>query len=214
MTIDALNVPAAVPAQAPGAVLPAGPPGASAFALAVLAGFTGSLQDYLASLKGEKGEGGQRGSDGASAFQQAVAAGFKGDLDDWLSSLKGDPGLVRSIAGVSKPDLSLSDIGAAAVSYKPILDQDYFCLVSDVYVAMKALTVPRSIWLPSAKAYRPGQSLFIADESESCSSTVTIAVMPIGTDRIAGMSDQRAIMSAPGQKLTFHSNGSNLWTVA
>lgn len=61
MTIDTVSVPAPYPIQAPGAVLPAGANGASAFELAVMLGFVGNLAQWLAAQKGEEGEPGPPG---------------------------------------------------------------------------------------------------------------------------------------------------------
>ncbi|KTS09743.1 hypothetical protein SB2_11860 [Methylobacterium radiotolerans] len=77
---------------------------------------------------------------------------------------------------------------------------------------MQALTAARTITLPNAAAYRPGQPLYVADESGACSSTLTITVATAGTDTIAGQPS--VSMGSPYQKLAFHSNGLNLWTVA
>jgi hypothetical protein len=62
-----------------------GPPGKSAYELDVEAGtFTGTLEEWLASL---------HGAPGASAYQLAVDAGtFTGTLEEWLASLKREDG--------------------------------------------------------------------------------------------------------------------------
>lgn len=64
-----------------------GPDGLSAYELAQQSGFTGSLEDWLASLKGDQGE---QGIEGKSAYEIAVEQGFNGTLEDWLDSLKGE----------------------------------------------------------------------------------------------------------------------------
>jgi hypothetical protein len=75
-----------------------GSAGTSAYAHAVACGFSGTVEEWLASLVGEagqQGEPGPAGDDGAagqSAYQLAVAGGFVGDQAAWLLSLKGDPG--------------------------------------------------------------------------------------------------------------------------
>jgi hypothetical protein len=58
--------------------------GASAYALAVAGGFSGTEAEWLASLAG------------ASAYEVAVANGFSGTELEWLGSLEGTPG----VAGV------------------------------------------------------------------------------------------------------------------
>ncbi len=78
-----------------------GPPGASAYQIAVANGFVGSITAWLASLQGEDGEDGEDGQDGEdgapglSAYQVAVLNGFVGSQPDWVLSLRGpegDPG--------------------------------------------------------------------------------------------------------------------------
>jgi hypothetical protein len=81
--------------------------GQSAYELAQAEGFEGTVQEWLASLKGAdgadgvngadgqngaNGTNGQDGSDGKSAYQLAVDAGFSGTLAEWLTSLNGTDG--------------------------------------------------------------------------------------------------------------------------
>lgn len=66
----------------PGPQGPPGPEGDSAYEVAVTSGFVGTEAEWLASLKGVKGDPGPKGDTGA-----------KGD--------KGDPGVVQSVNGVS-----------------------------------------------------------------------------------------------------------------
>ncbi|MGG0052771.1 hypothetical protein [Bacillus atrophaeus] len=89
--------------------------GKSAYDIAVDNGFSGTVEEWLASLKGEKGDkgsigatgakgdkgdtgatgykgatgaAGKDGKDGLSAYELAVQQGFTGTLDEWLASLK------------------------------------------------------------------------------------------------------------------------------
>lgn len=72
-------------------------PGKSAYQLWLDEGNKGSEQDFLASLKGAKGdqgatgETGQAGQPGLSAYQLAVQAGFKGSEKEWLDYLRKGP---------------------------------------------------------------------------------------------------------------------------
>ena len=69
--------------------------GLSAFELAVQNGFTGTLTDWLESLKGTDGINGTNGKDGKnglSAYEIAVKNGFVGTKSEWLDSLKGENG--------------------------------------------------------------------------------------------------------------------------
>ena len=88
--------------------------GLSAYELAVQEGFTGSLAEWLNSLKGTDGKDGVDGKDGAngingkdgtdgkdgangenglSAYEIALKNGFVGTESEWLSSLKGKDGV-------------------------------------------------------------------------------------------------------------------------
>ena len=81
-----------------------GADGKSAYELAVEGGYTGTQEEWLASLKGEKGDQGQDGqngiagekgdpgADGKSAYELAVEGGYTGTQEEWLASLKGEKG--------------------------------------------------------------------------------------------------------------------------
>ena len=72
--------------------------GLSAYELAVQEGFTGSLTEWLNSLKGADGKDGAEGGngtdgkDGLSAYEIALKNGFVGTESEWLDSLKGKDG--------------------------------------------------------------------------------------------------------------------------
>lgn len=94
----------------------AGADGKSAYELAVAKGFSGDLDNWLASLRGPQGpqgepgpagkdghdgsdgqqgpagEPGQPGKDGDSAYQVAVKNGYQGTESQWLASLRGPEG--------------------------------------------------------------------------------------------------------------------------
>ncbi len=78
-----------------------GEAGKSAYEIAVANGYTGTEEDWLASLKGAtgargatgaKGAKGAKGDDGKSAYEIAVENGFEGTEEEWLASLKGEKG--------------------------------------------------------------------------------------------------------------------------
>lgn len=78
-----------------------GPPGDSAYDIAVINGYIGTEVEWLASLKGadgapgapgEDGTDGTNGTNGESAYQIAVDNGFVGSETLWLESLKGPKG--------------------------------------------------------------------------------------------------------------------------
>lgn len=75
-------------------------PGKSAYELAVDNGFTGTLAEWLESLKGPAGSDSTKpGPAGKSAYQLAVDAGFSGTQAEWLESLKGADGKASTEAG-------------------------------------------------------------------------------------------------------------------
>lgn len=59
------------------------------YQLAVEAGFTGTVEEWLLTLKGDKGD---RGYTGASAYEVAVSAGYTGTAEEWLLTLVGPQG--------------------------------------------------------------------------------------------------------------------------
>jgi len=97
---------------------PIGKDGPSAYQVAVAAGFTGTVEAWLASLVGPRGEGGKGGDPGpagASAYQVALASGFSGTPAQWLASLVGAPGkngaalsAVTVASGVGQTSLALA----------------------------------------------------------------------------------------------------------
>ena len=74
----------------PGPTGPTGADGLSAYLVAVEAGYTGTLEEWLSDLVGPTGA---TGADGLSAYQVAVEAGYTGTLEEWLSGLVGATGV-------------------------------------------------------------------------------------------------------------------------
>lgn len=87
---------------------PPGKDGDSAYQTAIKNGFTGTVQEWLNSLKGQSGKDGipgkdgsnghdgTNGKDGKSAYQIAVDHGFVGSEVEWLQSLHGKDGTFTS----------------------------------------------------------------------------------------------------------------------
>lgn len=96
-----------------------------------------------------------------------------------------------------------------------VANANYTALRTDAYIGFTTLTATRTITLPAASSYKPGQTLYIADETGNCnaqaSTPVLIIIAAAGSDTIAGQAS--ISMGSPYQKLAFHTNGSNLWTV-
>ena len=101
-------------------LLEIGPPGKSAYEIAVEQGFSGSQEQWLNSLKvkGEPGPPGNQGPpgpignpgpEGDSAYELAVAQGFHGSMIQWLASLKGDPGNNFNVRGTLDSELDLPE---------------------------------------------------------------------------------------------------------
>lgn len=166
------------------------------------------------------------GVTGLSAYEVAVANGFSGTIDDWLASLIGPPGRTGATTVASITDLppffktvfanannaytARQQFGAAAVGRKAVNDANYAVILSDAYIGFTALTAARTVALPPATNYPAGQGLVIADESGACSATLSITALASGGDTVAGTAS--IMLGAPYQKVTFHCNGSNLWT--
>ena len=83
----------ACPCGRPGPTGPTGADGLSAYLVAVEAGYTGTLEEWLSDLVGATGA---TGADGLSAYLVAVEAGYTGTLEEWLSSLVGATGATGS----------------------------------------------------------------------------------------------------------------------
>jgi hypothetical protein len=93
-----------------------------------------------------------------------------------------------------------------------VSDAAYAALAADRTIAYVALTVARTVTLPSASAYPTGTRLLVVDESGNCSTANAITVYPNGSDRICG-STSTAINIAYGY-VGLESNGANGWTIA
>lgn len=77
----------------------------SAYAIAVEHGYKGTVEQWLKSLRGPKGDGGK------DAYTIAVENGFNGTVEQWLASMKGDAATVEiveatSLEAVDKPTVT------------------------------------------------------------------------------------------------------------
>ena len=79
--------------------------GYSAYQVAQVNGFDGTITEWLASLKGDTGNTGMTGASGFSAYQVAVGDGFDGTVTQWLASLKGADGT----NGITKEVMDAAD---------------------------------------------------------------------------------------------------------
>jgi hypothetical protein len=97
---------------------------------------------------------------------------------------------------------------------RAIADANASLAAADSYTAVTSLTASRTISLPPAANYEPGQPLYIAAETDQVSFDVPLIISASGSDQIIGfgVKSSSVTMTSPS-KFTFHSNGSNLWTV-
>lgn len=132
--------------EVPAKLLQQGIMGASAYEIAVNNGFTGTEEEWLASLKGETGAAGAvgengkdgiDGADGASAYEIAVKNGFEGTESEWLASLKGEKG----DSGASS---SSGGSGAAYITETYNDDSNWYRIWSDGWVEQGGIIVTTS----------------------------------------------------------------------
>jgi hypothetical protein len=76
----------------------------------------------------------------------------------------------------------------AATGVTPISDASYTCNSNDHVVTYTTLAAARTVTLPAASSYAPGQRLVVMDQSGNCSATLTISIVPAGADLISGSS--------------------------
>lgn len=140
------------------------------------------------------------------------AGGNKLDVDGSGAQLTG---VVKSIAGVSKANPTLQDIGAAATGHTPLSDTNYQVSFSDVDVAFTALTAPRVVKLCDVDTYPLGQDLVIGDESGACSATITITIL-VGdgtSDTIPQQSDGTIVLAYPFASVRLRRGAANIWKI-
>ncbi len=92
-----------------------------------------------------------------------------------------------------------------------VSDANYSLAAGVSTVAYTAITAARTVTLPAASSFAPGQQLLVVDESGGASATKTITLAPNGGDTINGAASA-AIAAAYGY-LALESNGSNAWTI-
>jgi hypothetical protein len=100
----------------------------------------------------------------------------------------------------------------AGSAITPVSDSGYTCNPDDHVIAFTALTAARTVTLPLAANYPPGQRLIIMDQAGLATATHTITVIPQGADTINGLTSAPPINTASGF-LGFVCDGISKWTI-
>ena len=165
--------------------------GKSAFELAVEGGYTGTKEEWLASLKAEKGESGQdgqNGADGKSAYEIAVEGGYTGTQEEWLASLKGEKG-DQGEPGQNGADGAPGEKGEPGEPGRDGVDG------KDAVTETDVVEITTDMWVAVSEDAGAKVKAEIVDETIGASSVVIIAVEP--TDHLvavnAGMSSLVAV---------------------
>ena len=119
---------------------------------------------------------------------------------------------LQGFINATNPTDARTALGAAGKGRTNVQDANYAIAPTDLLVAMKTLTAPRTWTLPAAALYDAGQTLYTADESGSCSSVDTITIQVSGTDQIVTGGVTSVTMATAGAKLAWHSDGVANWT--
>ncbi len=88
----------------------------------------------------------------------------------------------------------------------------YSAVPGDRLIAVTTIVSPITITLPVAATFQQGARLLVIDESGTCSFSKPIAVVPQGTDVLAGVFSN-TITTANGY-LELESNGAGQWTMS
>lgn len=123
-----------------------GEDGKSAYELAVAAGFTGTLEEWLLQLQGE---------DGKTAYELAVELGFIGTEEEWLASLKGKDGGAGFDFVQSEPSDTWRIAHYLGNQYPVVVcvDEDGNTIVGDVEYLSEDTTIVRFCTPVSGRAH-------------------------------------------------------------
>lgn len=94
-----------------------------------------------------------------------------------------------------------------------VADAAYTALTIDSLIVYTSLSAARTVTLPAANTYNPGQILMIVDGSGSSSQTNAISIAPNGSDTIAGSNTTQVGINIKRGRCWLVSNGSNGWDV-
>lgn len=80
-------------------------------------------------------------------------------------------------------------------------------------IVFTSLTASRTVTLPAASSCRAGRRLLIIDGSGSASSTVTISLVPTGSDTIAGSNTTQVCINVKNGRCIVNCDGASKWFV-
>ena len=141
----------------------------------------------------------------------AAAQGPSGPSQINAAAITDGTDVGRSVLKATDAAAARQALGVPSIGRSTVNDTNYSVKPTDTYVGVTALTAPRTMTLPPAANYPPGQPLYIADESGACGTSNPIIIAAAGQDSIGGQPN--VSMQSPFQKAVFHSNGTNLWTL-
>lgn len=127
----------------------------TAYDIAVKNGFIGTEEEWVKSIKGEKGDSGLNLTQGGSAYEYALDNGFEGTEVEWLESLKGEQGRqgerglplkYSDLTQTQKEELK-SNITDQAVTDFVLEDGD----ITSSKIADKAITPDKTNFIVSGK---------------------------------------------------------------
>lgn len=141
----------------------------------------------------------------------ATAQGPAGPSQIPAAQISDSGALGQSLVKAADAATARQALGVTAFGRVAVNDTPYSIKTTDTYVGVASLTAPRTLTLPQASAYPPGQPLYIADESGQCSTDNRIIIAASGSDTIGGQPSD--FIANPYGKAALHTNGTNLWTV-
>lgn len=145
----------------------------------------------------------------------ALAAQFEEDTEAfnaWLTGPASGAGSTVTVGAVEVPTLQ-KIAGNFNGDYTAVADVNKTVAATDGVIAYTSLTATRTVTLPAASSFLPGQRLIIVDKSGSASGSVKIRVAPNGSDTIAGSNTTQDCITIPRGRCWLVSNGSNSWDV-
>lgn len=111
-------------------------------------------------------------------------------------------------------DLTTGLASKATIGHTAAPDADYTALVTDVQIGFAVLSAARTVTLPDVDSFPVGQTLFIADESGSCSDTRRITIkVGAGTSDLIGGQD-KIDLGDPYIGVSLRRGAANVWLVA